>query len=502
DGNWQPGDPSIGIKGTIVTRDYMQSQQEELAAVPESVGIKLDPNDNQQLLKGIRKIYADGIAGGIQTGGRINGVNSPNLLFNGSAEFGSVGWYAGNSSGIDTNGLILKPITGTYGEGTYWALDRDLDGKVGYFVDYSDFVVLSDGITISLQAELFAVGLTRGAFYIDAEFYDDASPPKILGQSQQLKATLGVGWTYLSASFAVPRGTRKLRIRKVLDGNPEGTRGIIACRRIKLEGGSASALYSQEASIAVLGGCTAVGGTVRNLRMYVVAASSTATITADEVVTSSALGGIAYKVGNVNQSINLAAANGIGAMDKGAAPTNGYVAIYEMVNPSTGAKGLMAVNATASVAPNVYGGSNAPTGYTASALVSVWPTDGSGQFAVGYQVDRVFYAVQRAFFTTTTAVAFMTALNISSVVPPNARKFSAVAVAGSTNPTSPLGSSQSGSSLNIGSQNIQAGPYSGAGQSNGNFSVPLITSQTMYYTFITGGGASPLLIFYNTSYEF
>ncbi|WP_458367525.1 hypothetical protein [Burkholderia pseudomallei] len=50
----------------------------------------------------------------------------------------------------------------------------------------------------------------------------------------------------MSASSAVPRGTRKLRIRKVLDGNPKGTRGLIACRRIKLEGGSASSLYSTE----------------------------------------------------------------------------------------------------------------------------------------------------------------------------------------------------------------------------------------------------------------
>lgn len=249
DGNWQPGDPSTGIKGTIVTRDYMQSQQEELAAVPESVGIKLDPNDNQQLLKAIRKIFSDGIAGGIQTGGRINGVNSPNLLFNGSAEFGSTSWFSGNSSGIDTNGLVLKPAPGSYGEGTFWALDRDLDGKVGYFVDYSDFVGLADGITISLQAELFAGGLTGGAFYIDAEFYDDATPPKIIGQSQQLKAIPGAGWTYLTASSAVPRGTRKLRIRKVLDGNPKGTRGQIACRRIKLEAGAASSLYSTEADI-------------------------------------------------------------------------------------------------------------------------------------------------------------------------------------------------------------------------------------------------------------
>ncbi|WP_185734201.1 hypothetical protein [Burkholderia stagnalis] len=59
DGNWHAGDPSQGIKGTVVTMPYMQAVQEELAAIPESVGIKLDPNDNGQLVKGIKKIVSD-----------------------------------------------------------------------------------------------------------------------------------------------------------------------------------------------------------------------------------------------------------------------------------------------------------------------------------------------------------------------------------------------------------------------------------------------------------
>ncbi|MBR8084679.1 hypothetical protein KDX23_18245 [Burkholderia vietnamiensis] len=56
DGNWHAGDPSQGIKGTVVTMPYMQTVQEELAAVPESVGMKLDPSDNKQIVKAIQKI--------------------------------------------------------------------------------------------------------------------------------------------------------------------------------------------------------------------------------------------------------------------------------------------------------------------------------------------------------------------------------------------------------------------------------------------------------------
>ncbi|MCA8016148.1 hypothetical protein [Burkholderia vietnamiensis] len=59
DGNWHAGDPSQGIKGTVVTMPYMQTVQEELAAVPESVGIPLDPADNKQIVKAIQKMVAD-----------------------------------------------------------------------------------------------------------------------------------------------------------------------------------------------------------------------------------------------------------------------------------------------------------------------------------------------------------------------------------------------------------------------------------------------------------
>ncbi|MBU9377357.1 hypothetical protein KTE28_23795 [Burkholderia multivorans] len=59
DGNWHAGDPSQGIKGTVVTQPYMQAVQEELAAVPESVGMPLDPADNKQIVKAIQKMVAD-----------------------------------------------------------------------------------------------------------------------------------------------------------------------------------------------------------------------------------------------------------------------------------------------------------------------------------------------------------------------------------------------------------------------------------------------------------
>lgn len=132
DGNWQAGDPSTGVKGTVVTQPFMQTMQEELAAIPESVGIALDPADNKQVFKAIRKMI-DGMkslfapivspvfngdpiqAPGLQAAGKISGVNSPNLLFNGSGEFGAAGWSTANTGGIDTKGPVLAAALGTWG---------------------------------------------------------------------------------------------------------------------------------------------------------------------------------------------------------------------------------------------------------------------------------------------------------------------------------------------------------------------------------------------------
>ncbi|KWN77053.1 hypothetical protein [Burkholderia stagnalis] len=161
-------------------------------------------------------------------------------------------------------------------------------------------------------------------------------------------------------------------------------------------------------------------GSVRNGRMYVAAASATATYTADEVIVETALGAQPFRVASINQTINLAGANGIGGMDTGSAPVNGYVALYEMFNPTTGAKGLMGWNATSSVAPSIYGGSSAPAGYTASGLLTVVPTNGSGQFAPVLVRDRNVGIPIKTALTTNTVQGTLTSLSIASIVPPNA----------------------------------------------------------------------------------
>lgn len=159
-------------------------------------------------------------------------------------------------------------------------------------------------------------------------------------------------------------------------------------------------------------------GTVRNGRMTVAAASASATFTADEVVVKTDLGGQAWLLASFNKSVNLASI-GAGGMDAGAGPVNGYVALYAIYNPTTLATALLAVNATSVAAPQVYGGASLPPGYTASALLTVVPTNGTGQFKVVLVRDRSVGFSPLTAFSTAIAVN-KSVVSIAAVVPLNA----------------------------------------------------------------------------------
>ncbi|CNI23453.1 tail fiber protein [Yersinia frederiksenii] len=176
--------------------------------------------------------------------------------------------------------------------------------------------------------------------------------------------------------------------------------------------------------VAHLPQLTGVIGTLRNAKMSVTAASATATFTADELIVQAALGGRQYKLSGFSKTINLAT-TGANGMDTGTVPAAGFVAIYAIYNPTTLSSALLAVNATSAVQPEVYGGANMPSGYTASALVSVWRTS-SSQFVVGFQIDRAISAQQLTILSTTTSTSTVTSLSIVSVVPLNAKSLAVI----------------------------------------------------------------------------
>lgn len=241
-------------------------------------------------------------------------------------------------------------------------------------------------------------------------------------------------------------------------------------------------------------------GQVRNLTMSMTAASATATLTADEIVVGAALGGQKYVLGSFSKTINLAT-TGAGGMDTGAAPASGYVALYAIYNPTTGASALLATNATNTVAPNVYGGSSMPSGYTASALVSVWATTSGSLLAIGLQNDRAVSIFVQSALNSSTQQPTMTALNIAAIVPKNARSISGILHIGSTAASS--GAINVASSSNaIGQQNLGTYVSQTTVPIESPFSnLQIITPQTMYYTATTASGTMSASI-YISGYSF
>ena len=171
-----------------------------------------------------------------------------------------------------------------------------------------------------------------------------------------------------------------------------------------------------------------VVGTSRNLAMNVTTASATATITADEIIVETGLGGGQYRIATFNKQINLAT-TGAGGMDIGTVPANGFVGIYAIYNPTTNTSALLAVNASTQIG-EIYSGSNMPSGYTASALLTIVPT-ASSQFKVITVSGRSIYTAANVILSTSSNLS-ATQTSISSVAPMNAKFIEGIIALGSS----------------------------------------------------------------------
>ncbi|MCU0119510.1 phage tail protein [Pseudomonas sp. B2M1-30] len=238
-----------------------------------------------------------------------------------------------------------------------------------------------------------------------------------------------------------------------------------------------------------------IAGDIRNARVSIPVAAPDARFTASGMVLGD-VNGKKVVISNFNQTINLVApVKGLGAMDAGAAPVSGFVAMYALYNPVSKSTGIIAVNATTAIVPKLLAGV-APDGYTFSALISILPTNASGQFAVAEQVDRqVFYGAQ--VFSTTAQVTSLTGLSISTAVPLNAKSVSGN-FQGSVSANG-YSLALAGSSAAIGLQTFIVN-FSGAG--GGSFlDVPLLSPQTLFYRLTSAGTFSAFAITTN-SYRF
>lgn len=239
-------------------------------------------------------------------------------------------------------------------------------------------------------------------------------------------------------------------------------------------------------------------GTMRKAGMVVASASATATFNADQVVVATALNALPYLVTGITLNINLATV-GAGGMDTGTAPVSGFVGLYLILNPTTGVKAMLAVNAVSAALPNVYGGVNLPAGYTASALVSVWPTNASSQFEVGSQIDRTVNHSSKAVVTSNLSQPSLVSAG-TTVFPKNA-----VSVSGSISIQSTAGSSMNMSiyaaGVTVGQQTLQLVVTANQALVGNVCGMTVTTAQTIFWTSGSSAG-TPTFGFNVTSFTF
>jgi hypothetical protein len=239
-------------------------------------------------------------------------------------------------------------------------------------------------------------------------------------------------------------------------------------------------------------------GSATNVKMTVSVASASATLTADEIIVGTALGGQTYRLPTFNKAVNLAN-TGAGGRDTGAVPVNGYLALYAIYNPATDTSALLAVNATSTIAPAVYGGANMPAGYTASALLTVVPTNASSQFKVCSVRGRSVSITLATVLTSTSNVAASN-ISISAAVPPNAVRILGELGMSSSSASNLSVSIFSEAANNVGQQNV-SGAVAAAGNLFGNFSgVLILTPQTVGVSASTSG-AGPTFNVYVGGYD-
>lgn len=272
-----------------------------------------------------------------------------------------------------------------------------------------------------------------------------------------------------------------------------GTGVIVSATQVIV--GDGTNIYSPNSAELVTG----VIGNSLNARMSVPSASATATFTASEVIVGVALGGRQYRISNVSAAINLAT-TGAGGMDTGAAPTNSWVALYAIYNPTTQAVALLAKAAGAGVQTDVYSGANMPAGYTASALVAVVPTNGSGQVAVCEVFGRETHFFRQAFSGAPPGA--FTPLSLATSVPPNAKSVNMNASAATTGAAGNPSAAVSPSGLGQGFPGYSSfAAYVGAAAAtiSAHFrDIPLLTSQQVQ---IVASGPITSIVFNSYGYK-
>lgn len=217
-------------------------------------------------------------------------------------------------------------------------------------------------------------------------------------------------------------------------------------------------------------------------------ASATATFAIGSAIAGVGLDGASYRLTSMSKSVNLAA-TGAGGMDTGSAPVSGYVATYLIYNPdlpiSPTNPTVVARDVTAVVAGEVYGGVNMPSGYTASALISILATNASGQFKIASQKGRKVSFEPVNVLTSVLNQPTFVSLSIAGAVPLNAKHASGTLL-GSSSSSTPISMQVASTAGSMDAQQTSASSVLSVGTPFRD--IDLLTPQTIFRVNTVGSG--------------
>lgn len=160
-----------------------------------------------------------------------------------------------------------------------------------------------------------------------------------------------------------------------------------------------------------------LAGPTQRLTATLASAGTSVTFTADEIGVGVALGGAGKTLASYSQTLNTST-TGANGMDTGSPPTSGFLSVYAIYNPSTQTAAILG---TTSAQTTIYTGAHMPSGYTMSALIAIWATNGSAQMVGANVIDREFYYVSIANALSSGTATSATSISLSSLVPAAAR---------------------------------------------------------------------------------
>jgi hypothetical protein len=372
----------------------------------------------------------------------IGGVVEPGVAF----KSGKLTYSATNEITIDSTGYDSK---GTFSAGgtkeVFMGMAALVGGKLqAHGADIASAATLNletaagDVVDVTGTTTITAITLSEGH-----ERTVRFTGALLLTNGASLVLPGGQNITTVAGAFAIFRGYASGVVRCVSYSPAAGQLGI----------DPQTLSSAQQLQVQKNAGVSApVAGDARNLKI-VPGSATTLTVTADEIIMETALGGQPYRGASFSKTLDISG-TGAGKMDTSSPPTSGFIAVYAITKGDGSTFDVLGyslgVFASGTLAPTIYPGSNMPSGYVASALIGIWPTNGSAQFATtAVQYNRKFWPSAPVQVFSGTGNATLTSLSIAAAVPASAKSCDVM-----------VASTQTGVSISF----TAAGNSAGAGQ--------------------------------------